>query len=151
MTSSWNTVPNHLCLCICIRNSSLCVENIRKRLTPVQESRMMALVRSANDSSSDIAIYCDRAHGFLPKAPIKRDKVCETLAPMWFARFPQSQFGETMAICVTATSETEASGDVACTPFDITEKIIHIESLFASDYHVTDVQRIHEQMHELKG
>jgi len=40
---------------------------------------MIALVRSANDSSSDIAIYNKRAHGFLPKAPIKREKVINCL------------------------------------------------------------------------
>jgi hypothetical protein len=48
-------------------SGSLCVENIRKRLPAKLERRMFALVRSANDSSSDIAIYSTRAHGFLPK------------------------------------------------------------------------------------
>ena len=112
---------------------------------------MFALVRSANDSSSDIAIYCDRAHGFLPKAPIKRDKVSETLAPMWFKRFPQAQFGETMAICFNSLDDKTASGDVACTLFDITEKMDHIESLFENNVHVEDIRVIHDQMHELKG
>ena len=38
-------------------SGSQCVENIRRRLTPEIERRMFALIRSANDSSSDIAIY----------------------------------------------------------------------------------------------
>ena len=38
-------------------SGSQCVENIRRRLSPEIESRMFAMIRSANDSSSDIAIY----------------------------------------------------------------------------------------------
>lgn len=38
-------------------SGSQCVENIRRRLSPEIERRMFALIRSANDSSSDIAIY----------------------------------------------------------------------------------------------
>ena len=69
-------------------SGSKCIENIRRRLLPDQERRMLALVRSANDSSRDIAIYNSRAHGFLPKAPIKRQRVLEMLAPAWEKRFP---------------------------------------------------------------
>jgi len=46
------------------------VENIRHRLLPEQERRLFSLIRSANDSASDIAIYKSRAHGFLPKGMI---------------------------------------------------------------------------------
>lgn len=69
-------------------SGSMCIENIRHRLLPDQERRMLALVRSANDSSRDIAIYNSRAHGFLPKAPIQRQRVLEMLAPAWEKRFP---------------------------------------------------------------
>ena len=40
-------------------SGSQCVENIRRRLSPEIERRMFALIRSANDSSSDIAIYSE--------------------------------------------------------------------------------------------
>jgi hypothetical protein len=43
------------------------VEVIRARLLPEQERCLLSLIRSANDSASDIAIYNSRAHGFLPK------------------------------------------------------------------------------------
>ena len=69
-------------------SGSMCIENIRHRLLPDQEWRVLALVRSANDSSRDIAIYNSRAHGFLPKAPIQRQRVLEMLAPAWEKRFP---------------------------------------------------------------
>lgn len=48
------------------------VETIRSRLLPEQEKRLVALIRSANDSLNDVAVYTARAHGFIPKAPIKK-------------------------------------------------------------------------------
>lgn len=43
------------------------VEAIRARILSEQERFLLSLIRSANDSASDIAIYKSRAHGFLPK------------------------------------------------------------------------------------
>lgn len=132
-------------------SGSQCVENIRRRLPGRLERRMFALIRSANDSSSDVAIYSSRAHGFLPKAPIKRDKVHETLAPLWLSRFPPSVFGETIGL--RSINETAASNeiDVASSPDDIAQKLEHIESLFEDSVHTTNLPVILEQMHELKG
>eukprot|EP00957_Ditylum_brightwellii_P180991 13788429-Ditylum_brightwellii.AAC.1 len=77
-------------------SGSMCVEGIQRRLLPEQERRVCALIRSANDSSQDVAIYNSRAHRFLPKVLIQGDKVMETLAPFWERRFPpppQQTFG----------------------------------------------------------
>ncbi|KAL7524615.1 hypothetical protein ACHAXR_001381, partial [Thalassiosira sp. AJA248-18] len=132
-------------------SGSSCVENIRNRLPHTLERRMFALIRSANDSSSDIAIYSERAHGFLPKAPIKRDKVVETLAPLWIKRFPPSEFGETIGLCSQDEKSVAASEDVACTTYDISQKLAQIESFFERDLHLSDLYLIHDHMHELKG
>ena len=70
-------------------SGSLAIADMRRRLLPDQERRCLALIRSANDSASDVAIYNSRAHGFLPKAPIKKDSVREALVPMWLTRFPK--------------------------------------------------------------
>ncbi|EJK45749.1 hypothetical protein THAOC_35620, partial [Thalassiosira oceanica] len=51
------------------------IKKIRERLPPELEDRMLTLVRSANDSAVDISAYCECAHGFLSKAPIRRDNV----------------------------------------------------------------------------
>jgi len=72
-------------------SGSLYVSEIRQRILPEQERRMLALIRSANDSANDIAIYNSRAHGYLSKCPVKLDNVVETLAPIWLERFPISQ------------------------------------------------------------
>ena len=51
-------------------SGSQLVETIRKRLLQEQEKQLVALIRSANDSSSDVAIYNARAHGFLVSSTI---------------------------------------------------------------------------------
>jgi len=135
-------------------SGSLCVEKIRQRLPAKLERRMFALVRSANDSSSDIAIYSTRAHGFLPKAPIKRDKVLETLAPLWHGRFPPSEFGETIGFTSkddVLTAAVAVDNDIACTPYDIAQQIEYIGTLFRDGKHISEIRLIHEQMHGLKG
>ncbi|CAJ1926640.1 unnamed protein product [Cylindrotheca closterium] len=68
-------------------SGSECIERVRKQLDPMLESRMLSLVRSANDSSQDVATYLSRAHGFVPKAPVRPSAVIETIAPLWQQRF----------------------------------------------------------------
>lgn len=70
-----------------VLSGSLITEAILKEMTPSQESRVLALVRSANDSAEDMAVYCKRTHGFFPKAPVNRDRVREVLASLWKNRF----------------------------------------------------------------
>ncbi|KAJ1451526.1 hypothetical protein M885DRAFT_620697 [Pelagophyceae sp. CCMP2097] len=68
---------------------SECIVELRAALEALGlQGRVLAVVRSANDSPEDVCVYRSRAHGFLPKAPVKRDKVLEALAPIWHGRFP---------------------------------------------------------------
>jgi len=81
---------NHLHRDCTVLGSQL-VANIRSRLLPDQERHIIALIRSANDSANDIAIYNSRAHGYLPKSPIKGlVSVKEQLAPLWQSRYNDS-------------------------------------------------------------
>jgi len=132
-------------------SGSQCVDNIRQRLPSKLERRMLVLVRSANDSKSDITIYNTRAHGFLPKAPIRRENVNELLAPLWLKRFPPAEFGDSAGFDATDETMSIASEELACTPYDIAQKLIDIESLFKKSIHLTDWRIIHDQLHELKG
>jgi hypothetical protein len=43
--------------------------------------------RSANDSAEEMVLCTSRKHGFLPKAPVQRDRVRKILAPFWADRF----------------------------------------------------------------
>uniref|UniRef100_A0A7S2LCR7 Uncharacterized protein n=1 Tax=Skeletonema marinoi TaxID=267567 RepID=A0A7S2LCR7_9STRA len=132
-------------------SGSVCVENIRRRLPYELERRLFALVRSANDSTSDIAIYNDRAHGFLPKAPIRREKVVETLAPLWLKRFPPAQFGDSVAYENADDSESITSEELACSAQDIAHKLIEMDARFNTDDRSENWRWMHDQLHELKG
>ncbi|KAL3938083.1 MAG: hypothetical protein SGBAC_006931 [Bacillariaceae sp.] len=68
-------------------SGSECIQKARQRLDPMLEARMLGVVRSANDSSQDIATYLSRAHGFIPKAPVRTASVVEAIAPLWEQRF----------------------------------------------------------------
>ena len=70
-------------------SGSECVKEIRKILDPEQEQRMLALVRSANDSPQELALYKSRAHGCMPKVPLRGMSVREMVAPFWKERFPE--------------------------------------------------------------
>jgi len=134
-------------------SGSQCVDNIRKRLPTELEKRMLAMVRSANDSTTDILVYQQRAHGFLPKAPIKREKVNETIAPIWMKRFPASDFVDSAAFYSSdgSISIHSSSDELGATPFDIAQKLVDIEGLFKKEVHISDMHLINDQLHELKG
>ena len=130
-------------------SGSVCVENIRKRLTPHLERRLFALIRSANDSSSDIALYRARAHGFLAKAPIKKGGALEALAPLWLQRFPPSEF-EYSSERSSRPEKTICDG-VSCSPLDIDQKLNEIDQLFEAEWSEANVHLIKDSMHEFKG
>ena len=102
-------------------------------------------------SASKLDVLLKRAHGFLPKTPIRRDKVNEIIAPFWLKRFPPLEF-ENAAVFNTLDESTPIdSEELACSPDDITEKLMDIESLFEKNAHVADRRLIYDQLHELKG
>jgi hypothetical protein len=72
-------------------SGSLCLRKILEELEPSEERRLLALVRSANDSSKDIEKYKARAHGFLLKAPIDKQGVLGAIKPWWMQRFPEER------------------------------------------------------------
>jgi len=146
-------------------SGSQLVENIRLRLLPEQEQFLVALIRSANDSSSDVAIYNARAHGFLPKAPIKRANILETLAPLWMARYPQEVGDDddslpsrmsrrSRADSFSSLSSASLNDAVATTPIEIIQMVKEISDLFSKGRIMEDRvlrQNIWEKLHALKG
>ena len=137
-------------------SGSLSISGMRSRLTQEQDKRVLALIRSANDSASDVAIYNSRAHGFLPKAPIKRDMVRESLASVWLQRFPifaspiVKSPGGTF---ISTEDEVEIGCDVAVTLTDIIPNIHNIDQYALSpERELFDKWNvIWERMHALKG
>jgi len=71
-------------------SGSMCVQQLREDLSPEDEQRILTLVRSANDTKQDVATFLSRTHGFLPKTPIRREKVRKMIQPLWNKRFSSS-------------------------------------------------------------
>jgi len=146
---------------ITISGSQL-VEHIRQSLLPEQEKKLVALIRSANDSSSDVAIYKSRAHGFLPKAPIKKGNVLEALAPLWIARYPErtgcdndSDSRRSRADSVSSSESLESWASlqdfIVATPLEIIHTVKEIDALFSKGSIVENWDIIREKLHVLKG
>ena len=72
-------------------SGSECIQTIRRALEPDEERRVLALVRSANDSLRDIDLYSSRAHGYIPKVALCAMNVKELISPLWMKRFPEKQ------------------------------------------------------------
>ena len=131
-------------------SGSACVANIRRHLPTHLERQTFFLIRSANDSSSDVALYKSRAHGFLPKAPIKQGGVLGVLAPKWIRRFPPSQFNHLTDVDNSPKKAGTANNGIACSPMDIAQLLSDIDQLFTGDM-VANIHQIKDSMHELKG
>lgn len=72
-------------------SGSVTVQKLREEIDDSTESRHLALIRSANDSATDMEIYKHRAHGFMAKEPIKKNEVLDVIKPWWDAQFPRTQ------------------------------------------------------------
>jgi hypothetical protein len=119
-------------------SGSRAISEMRSRLLVDQERRVLALIRSANDSASDVAIYNSRAHGFLPKAPIKKDSVREVLVPMWFKRFPKFE----------SVRSNSAEGSITLDDSGV-EEVITMSDLIPC---INDIDKLaalgHDELHE---
>ena len=93
-------------------SGSKCLENSLRKLPAYMEARILALVRSANDSVDDVATYKARTHGFFPKASMHQNRVRELLAPMWTERF--TECSETETATTPKSDEGGASSDANC-------------------------------------
>ena len=111
-------------------SGSKCIQKILQSLKPSDVKRVLALVRSANDSAKDIETYEERAHGYIVKAPIDKNGVLNALKPMWFRRFPQPQ----RSTSSSALKRSDSSGSFESTgynPFhDINEGVEVVDALF---------------------
>jgi len=61
------------------------IKEARARLAPEDERRLMAIVRSANDSPDEVRGFLECAHGFLTKSPTESD--AKALLRMFCQRF----------------------------------------------------------------
>jgi signal transduction histidine kinase len=120
--------------------------------------RMLALIRSVKDSNDDIAIYKARAHGFIPKAPIQKDKVLEMIEPWWKHRFPISRTSRprrTEPIATIAEKRNDSDDEEEGVGIeDLMETIQHIDALLegnSEDELAESWLVVRDHLHSLRG
>jgi hypothetical protein len=87
-------------------SGSRCVEKLRESLDEATESRLLALIRSANDSAKDLELYRNRAHGYMLKEPVKDQSLLDIIKPWWTARFPNSSKGRASVLYTRSSSNS---------------------------------------------
>ncbi len=151
-------------------SGSQLILQVRRNLAPSDEARMLALVRSANDSAEDVALYKSRAHGFISKAPLKKDGVMQMIEPLWKERFPaqpaviakeidysNSQSGDEFVYTPTAEDlmKTIEAIDALCLVMRSTEAIDALclsNRNYSKEGTLSDLwPAVREELHKLKG
>ena len=131
-------------------SGSMCVKQLREELSESEESRLLALIRSANDSADDVARYESRAHGFLPKAPMNKDSVLELIRPWWESRFASDH----LTTWCSSDGEYASEGIVMPSREDIISTLEVIHALCTQCNESSLPARwpaIREKIHALKG
>ena len=133
-------------------SGSSCVSKIRRKLLPDQEARLLALIRSANDSADDVSIYNSRAHGYLPKAPIKPANVLKEVASVWLARFSPVESDLKQQVNSESQHEFSDSTEVATTALDLVDIVTSIGRIISDEEEISNNWPvIFEKLHVLKG
>ena len=101
----------------------------------------------------DVAIYNSRAHGYLPKAPIRAESVLEVLAPLWLARFPRFEMIVDEDKKLPAETHKFDDSEVIITMNDLMGCIDDMDSLSQLDKEELEEKWsiVWEKLHALKG
>ena len=132
-------------------SGSLCLQKILERLGGEHSSRVLALVRSANDSAKDTDLYKSRAHGYLVKAPLDKDGVLKAIQPWWFRRFSAAA-PEDSNCSIGSISESKEMDDYD--PFvdiKVALEVLNALSMTAFSSLIKRWRSIQDRLHALKG
>jgi signal transduction histidine kinase len=144
----------------CTLSGSEFIQRVICELSAEEERRILGLVRSANDSSEDIALYNARAHGFISKAPVRNSSVLETIAPLWEKRFSYLPRSRPTEDAMSVDEEFESMDGQAMNDFVglvLKELQVNVDSVdkLCSQESATSMQEnwpfIWEKLHCLKG
>jgi hypothetical protein len=129
-------------------SGSKCIRLIRHAIKPEQEMRMLASVRSANDSPQDLALYSSKAHGVLPKVPLRGSRLRESVYHLWRDRFPGDE-GEVSQSLVGNLSDATSVSTV-----ELLVEVEEIDNLCLQNPHDSQFVQWHvlwDKLHKLKG
>jgi signal transduction histidine kinase len=133
-------------------SGSLCVEQIIGKLDEKSEKRLLALIRSANDSLSDLNLYRNRSHGVLMKEPFKKGDVLGIIKPFWYNRFSEEETTDTAESAIyEGSDEFQLHGP---SEEDLRESLRVIRALLSVENNEKLRRRWHplrDRLHALKG
>jgi hypothetical protein len=139
-------------------SGSECIKQIRTALDPEQEMRVLALVRSANDSPQDLALYRSRAHGCMPKGPPRGMSVRETVSQFWTERFPRKDGGDEGGDYVQGSmSRIDSMANIRnLTLIPVVELLLEVEKFYSlcvqNPYNYPQYHpELWDKIHRLKG
>ena len=145
-------------------SGSKCIQQIRKALDPEDEGRLLACVRSANDSQKDLALYLSRAHGYISKVPLRVMSVKGTVYSLWKKRFAadesddssQSQDGATNTNDMRRISSLENLRDLTLiSAAELLEELERIDAICIRDHTELNINHrwhgLWDKLHQLKG
>ncbi|KAI2495337.1 Histidine ATPase [Fragilaria crotonensis] len=124
-------------------SGSIATQNLLSQLDNNTKSRVLALIRSANDSDMDIQVYRKRAHGHLRKEPLKKTGNLELIKPWWIERFASNHDQDMDDSSGNNTLDFAVADDVR-----ESLGVINALSAVASE---ARWQAIREKLHALKG
>lgn len=68
-------------------SGSEALARVQAELEPSLHARLLLVVRSANDSADDTAVYLQRAHAVMPKRGFSKSAILEDASTLWRERF----------------------------------------------------------------
>merc|ERR1711966_73226 len=134
-----------------IVSGSECVRQIRSALNPPEEKRLLAVVRSANDSPTDVAMYHARAHAYLAKVPLRAAGVRESFAPLWEARFASLDDSERSGFVSRVASIEDIKDLLLISPMELMVELETIDALCVGGDGDATWPKLWERLHQLKG
>jgi len=135
-----------------VLSGSAIMKEILDDLPAEDEARICALVRSANDSADDVALYLSRCHGFFPKAPMQRERVLEILAPLWAERFLAHKPDASVAPSARVSEDPSCHSDedsFSVGDDDVLTSFNAVDTLVGSDE--VPWPKLWSSLHNLKG
>lgn len=120
--------------------------------------RVLALVRSANDSKEDLELYAERTHGSIPKKALGgKDSVRELIRPHWARRFPTTTRERSDSSDSMGSSLSDFSIDldaiIAGQTFDIMKTVEVLDALIGPPDESLEARwpAVWAELHLLKG
>ena len=132
-------------------SGSLCLQKILERLDSEDSSRVLALVRSANDSAKETDLYKSRAHGYLLKAPIDKDGVLKAIQPWWFRRFAAAAPEDSNCSIASDTESREMDDYDPFMDIKVALQVLNALSMTAFSSLIKRWRSIQDRLQALKG